>query len=79
MSNNEQSDLREIRKLLAENLEESKRTRKKLENHIKWTRIFTVAKYLIITGVLAFAILELLPFLEPLVDLFHQFMSGSAR
>ncbi len=68
----------EIKELLQKNLEATQETQKALKNHIKVVRIFTVLKYLLVTGLLAFALVELLPFLAPLLDFIQLLMGQTA-
>ena len=74
----ENEEILELKRLLQRNLEATEETRRTLKKHIKVVRYFTILKYLLITGVLAFAIIEVLPFLKPLVELIQLLMGETA-
>lgn len=67
----------EIKKLLQDNLAATHETQRMFRNHVKWVRIWTVAKYLLITGLLAFTVVKVLPFLEPVVNLLQSYILRS--
>lgn len=69
-----ENDVSELKALLQKNLEATEETQRMFRSHIKWVRIWTVTKYLLITGLLAYSIVKILPFLEPVVNLFQSYI-----
>jgi len=67
-------DIKELKELMQKNLAAAEETQRMFRKHIKWVRIWTITKYLLITGLLAYSVVKILPFLEPVVNLFQSYI-----